>query len=215
MIRVMGLLSVRPGRAASTTGFIPFRGAMNCEWTFLLSPGRAIRYSPEKAPRSYSWRNTMLHALLFVAATVALAPDTPVDDAKKELDKIQGTWIVTSFEVGGQKGAVGSMKLICVGDKYTQQSGDTVVEKGSHKLDPTKKPKTMDVTITEGEQKGLLQLAIYELDGDTLRMCLNEGGDKERPKEFSTTKAGGGKMLVVLKREKKEEKKDEKKDEKK
>jgi uncharacterized protein (TIGR03067 family) len=133
--------------------------------------------------------------LLIAAASVALAPDTPVDEAKKELERIQGTWVT---ELGGEK-----VLLVCTGDKYVQKVGDVEVEKGTHKLDPTKKPKTMDITVTEGDAKGLLQLAIYELEGDTLKICANQAGDKERPKEFST-KEGGGRILVVLKREKKD-----------
>jgi uncharacterized protein (TIGR03067 family) len=160
----------------------------------------------------------MLTYALLIAMSTALAPDTPQDEAKKELERLQGTWVATRFEAGGQAAPdafTRTIKLICVGDKYTQQNGDMVVEKGTHKLDPTKKPKFMDINVTDGESKGMLQLAIYELDGDTLKICCNEHGDKERPKEFSTTKETGGKLLVILKREKKDEKKEEKKDEKK
>ena len=153
----------------------------------------------------------LAYALLFAAVSATLAPDTPMDEAKKELERIQGTWVATRLESGGQAAPVGSVRLICVGDKYTQKNGSEEVEKGTHKLDPTKKPKTMDITVTDGDFKGQLQLAIYELDGDILKICANEAGDKARPKEFSTTKETGGKVLVILKREKKEEKKAEKK----
>ena len=61
----------------------------------------------------------------------------------------------------------------------------------------------MDITITEGDAKGQLQLAIYELDGDTMKICANTPGDKERPKEF-TSKPGSGHINIVLKREKKD-----------
>jgi uncharacterized protein (TIGR03067 family) len=140
----------------------------------------------------------LAHALLLVAAGTLLAPDTPTDEAKKELERLQGTWVAT-VTANGQK-----ISLICTGDKYVQKVGDMTVEEGTHKLDPTKKPKTMDITVKEGEYKGKLQLAIYELDGDVLRLCANEAGDKNRPTEFSTTKEGGGRMLIVLRREKKE-----------
>jgi uncharacterized protein (TIGR03067 family) len=55
------------------------------------------------------------------------------------------------------------------------------------KIDTSKKPKTMDIIGAEGPNKGKTFLAIYELNGDTLRVCYNLGG-KERPAEFKTTK---------------------------
>lgn len=45
----------------------------------------------------------------------------------------------------------------------------------------------MDVTGTDGPNKGKTIPAIYELDGDTLRICYDLSG-KECPKEFKTEK---------------------------
>ena len=43
-----------------------------------------------------------------------------------------------------------------------------MVQVGTQKLDPSKSPKTLDVTVTEGLNKGAVMLGIYELGGDTL-----------------------------------------------
>jgi uncharacterized protein (TIGR03067 family) len=142
--------------------------------------------------------------LLFTAVLLLPAAVLQDDAAKKELDKLQGSWTATEYEYNGNKGDanfVKQIKLICKDDKYTQKIGDEVVEEGTHKLDPTKKPKTMDITVTAGQEKGKTQLAIYELEGDTFKICAAAHGAKERPKEF-TAKAGSGQLLIVLKRDK-------------
>ena len=58
----------------------------------------------------------------------------------------------------------------------------------------------MDITGTDGPNKGETILAIYERDGDALRVCYDLSG-KSRPTEFKT-KAGTQLFLVTYKREK-------------
>jgi uncharacterized protein (TIGR03067 family) len=72
-------------------------------------------------------------------------------------------------------------------------------DKGTFKLDPSAKPKAIDITGTEGPNKGKTIPAIYELTDDTLTVCYNLGG-KDRPTEFKT-KAGTQLFLVTYKRE--------------
>jgi uncharacterized protein (TIGR03067 family) len=71
---------------------------------------------------------------------------------------------------------------------------------GTFVLDPGKKPKTIDIKFTEGPEKGNTSLGIYELDGDTLKICLTITA-KDRPTEFAA-KAKSGHGFEVLKREK-------------
>ena len=40
------------------------------------------------------------------------------------------------------------------------------------KLDAAKKPKTVDVTITKGRDKGKKQYGLYQVDADTLKFCF-------------------------------------------
>lgn len=110
-------------------------------------------------------------------------------DAASEHKKLNGTWIPTSAELAGQPfpaEVLKTLKLVLDGDKYTVHAGDKL-DKGRVKLDLTKKPKAMDIIGEEGPNKGKTFPAIYELDGDTLRVCYNLGG-KERPSEFKTEK---------------------------
>ena len=126
------------------------------------------------------------------------------DDLKKEVEKFQGTWLTTSLQANGQTAPEEQAKLHRItfaGDKYVEKFGDDTIEEGTQKLDPTKKPKTMDITITAGAQQGMMQLAIYEIDGDVLKICAAEAGSKDRPTDF-TAKAGSNRLLLVLKKEK-------------
>ena len=84
-------------------------------------------------------------------------------------------------------------------DNYTVTVG-TKVDKGTVKLNPKALPKALDITGTDGPNKGKTILAIYELDSDTLRVCYDLSG-KSRPKEFKT-KADTQLFLVTYKREK-------------
>jgi uncharacterized protein (TIGR03067 family) len=77
---------------------------------------------------------------------------------------------------------------------------DTIV--GTHKVDPTKKPKEIDAMDTEGPYKGKTVLGIYKLEKGEFTVCFAPPG-KDRPKEFST-KSGTGELLHVWKKKDKE-----------
>ncbi len=65
-------------------------------------------------------------------------------------------------------------------------------------MDAAQSPKALDLKFIKGPEKGNVNLGIYELDGDTWRICLNMQG-KRRPKKFATA-AGSGLALETLKR---------------
>jgi uncharacterized protein (TIGR03067 family) len=122
-------------------------------------------------------------------------------DAKED-GTIDGTWLPTAAELGGQKfpdEVRKTIKLVVKDGKYTVTAGATV-DQGNAKLDPSAKPKALDITGTDGPNKGKTILAIYEREGDTLRVCYDLSG-KNRPTEFKT-KEGTQLFLVTYKREK-------------
>ena len=126
------------------------------------------------------------------------------EDVRKELKKFQGVWTIESMESGGKKipaEAIKEVTLTFEGDKYTVKNGKDVIQVGAQKLDASKSPKTLDGTVTEGFGKGAVMPGIYEIDGDTLKVCYDEEG-KKRPTEFKTA-AGLQTTLVVYKRAKK------------
>ena len=117
-------------------------------------------------------------------------------------DSIAGTWLPSEAEFAGQPfpdEVRKTMKLVVQDDNYTVTVG-TEVDKGTVKLDPSAKPKALDITGTEGPNKDKKILAIYERNGDRLRVCYDLGG-KSRPTEFKT-ETGTQLFLVTYKREK-------------
>lgn len=145
-----------------------------------------------------------LHALFAVAVGLLLAADAK-DDAKKELKAMEGTWQVTSMENDGQKTPeeeAKQFKVILKGNEYTLKQLDNTVNQGTFKIDPSKKPKTIDIMPKEGDNTGATMKGIYELKGDTQKACWGSP-DKDRPTKFSSE---GGYTLIVYKKIKKEEK---------
>jgi uncharacterized protein (TIGR03067 family) len=119
----------------------------------------------------------------------------------KELDKIQGTWSLTSHEVNGKATPEADLKKMTItvsGDKASVKQGDQVVQAWTLKLDATKTPNTVDSMVTEGEGKGTTMLGIYELSGDTMKFCFDPAG-KKRPTDF---KGGPGLMSGTVKKAK-------------
>jgi uncharacterized protein (TIGR03067 family) len=144
-------------------------------------------------------------AALIVAAGAGLAADDAKEAAvRKELPKFEGAWRVTSLEVDGTKLPEDQVKqmaarLVIHGDQFTFHEGANPT-KGTFKVDPTTKPKQIDITFSDGPQKGQTIKGIYELEGDTYTVCIDIAG-KGRPTALAA-KAGSGHGLEVLKREK-------------
>jgi uncharacterized protein (TIGR03067 family) len=110
-------------------------------------------------------------------------------DAATEAKKLEGTWMPSAAEASGQAfpdELLKTMKLVVTGDQYTVTVGKAI-DKGTVKIDSAKTPKTMDIIGVDGPNKGKTFLAIYEINGDTLRVCYDLAG-KNRPTEFATKK---------------------------
>ncbi len=147
---------------------------------------------------------TLLGALAVTAAGGAGARADDKADVEKELRRFQGTWTFESSEAGGQQLPAGGLKELVLtfeGNKHTVRKGDEVVQVGTQEIDPSKSPKAIDVTLTEGPNKGAVMLGIYEIDGDTLKVCFDPRG-KKRPAEFKSA-PGSENFVNVHKRVKK------------
>jgi uncharacterized protein (TIGR03067 family) len=141
-------------------------------------------------------------AFLVVAllAAVGAVGNAGEKGGKKDEDRIRGTWLPVSAEEGGRKepdeklkdskivfGADGKLNLTVQGKEM----------EGTYKLDATKKPKAIDVTIKDGSKEETHK-GIYLLEKDSLKLCFAE---PDRPTEFAT-QAGTKSLLLVLKRAK-------------
>jgi len=138
-------------------------------------------------------------AFLLGAAAGAPKPPPP----KVKADDLRGIWVVERCEIDGdtpdRKFIEGQLKFEFSADKFWTHLDDPDADAVSYTLDPVHTPKRIEVRY-EKDGKPVTRAGIYELDGDTLKICY---ADKERPKEFATKKVAGDKQrLFVLKREK-------------
>jgi uncharacterized protein (TIGR03067 family) len=146
-----------------------------------------------------------LCGVLVVVAGVLLTADEPTAAVKKEMEKLQGKWVLVGGEREGEKIPEGALKeekivLTITGEKLSvsvTRMGETkTLDKGSYQIvDAGAKPKTID--LTGFPKPDVKMLGIYELDGNTLKICI---GESARPKEFGS-KAGSKSGVLVLRKE--------------
>jgi uncharacterized protein (TIGR03067 family) len=133
------------------------------------------------------------------------AGDTKEEAIKKDRQKYKGTWQVVSLEIGGNKAPEEDAQKITVineeNGKWTLLSEGKVIARGTSTIDPTKKPKGIDLKCTEGSIQGETLLGIYEVGDTTRKVCLAEL-KKGRPSEFSSP-SGSEQILATFKRLKK------------
>ena len=84
---------------------------------------------------------------------------------------------------------------------------DKEIESGTYKLDGTKKPTTIDLTVATSKDEIRKHYGIYKLDGDKLTIAIAAVGSRSRPDGFE---GRPGVEVTVLKRNKEEPKKEEK-----
>jgi uncharacterized protein (TIGR03067 family) len=141
--------------------------------------------------------------VVFAALLSLAGPSLCADDAKKDLEELQGDWEVVEFIADGKPSpeeVCKEIKIVFKGEKMQLSGpGEIGIREYSFKLDPSKKPKAIDVTALDGPFKDKSVPAIYELEGDELRFCMPNQETKDRPTEFKA--AEGSKLgLFVLKR---------------
>lgn len=149
-------------------------------------------------------RTAALVTAFFIFAAFPLAgqaQEGQVHDAKKELEKLQGTWelveVIHSGRVVPKEGLVGG-KVVFSGDQMTltESAKDTEPRKFKVVLKPDLNPKGIDTIALNRDNDNTVSPGIYRLEGDTLKMCSpNVKELKERPTEFKSDK---GSKVVVL-----------------
>jgi len=144
---------------------------------------------------------TNVGSVLIALTVVCMAMGQDKDEAKKDLDNLQGSWRVVSSqmaEVKATEDEVKKMKVTVKGDTLIYETGIARKKgegEGTIKVDP--KTKAFDWTLTD---LGSNMLAIYELKDDDLKIGFGNDG-LIRPKRFEMGKENVV-WLLVLKREK-------------
>ena len=140
-------------------------------------------------------------AVAGVLSAVSLVAFVRADD--KTLKELEGTYKAVAMTKDGKDAPdefVGAVTVKIAADELTF----TIKEKSfpaKIKVDPTKKPATIDIAPSDGPEKGKTFLGIYKVEKGELVLAFAEKG--ERPAEF---KGDGDAVLVRLKREPKKDK---------
>jgi uncharacterized protein (TIGR03067 family) len=119
--------------------------------------------------------------MALTAGVMAQAPKPSAKDAKTAA-ALEGTWVLAS--INGQP-LSDEMTLTIAAGKYHQTVGGTINERGTIRIDASKKPMTIDLAIAEGSDAGKTQLGIVEITGDTIRGNLDTPGAGQRPADFT------------------------------
>jgi|ERR1051325_9805870 uncharacterized protein (TIGR03067 family) len=123
-----------------------------------------------------------------------LMPQVQEDLAKEDLARLQGKWKITSEFIEGIETQPKLLKKASFTFKADKIVKGTSKPGSIIKLDPTKKPATIDMTHADS---GFVSLGIYEIDGDMLKLCYTDFTNEptERPKKFEPTKTNRYVML--------------------
>ena len=143
----------------------------------------------------------MKRVLCFILPTLLLIAAKPADDAKKDLERLQGEWIMAALEIDGKPvpdEKIQDTTLTIKGDKYIVRSKDNKYEV-TITLDPAKDPKAIDMAFPDGTDAAKIGKGIYKIDGDTFIVVRAQATDNERPTTFGTW-PNSGCFMVTWKR---------------
>ena len=109
---------------------------------------------------------------------------------RQDIDLLQGTWTVSALEVDGQPMASpGDAYVVIEGNRFTS-TGMGAVYEGTLELDASASPARIDMKFDKGPEKGNTNPGIYELAGDSWKLCLATRGTV-RPASFASTPGSG------------------------
>lgn len=147
----------------------------------------------------------MTRFLIALALTPPLALAAPVPPDAKEASKnwlvarLAGTWELESHTVAGEAQDIVRKRVTFSKDgEYRWENNGNAGRLVAADNDA----KPAEVDFERAGDKPVLQRAIYQLDGDTLKCCYAHPGAEKRPTDFRSTEENGW-VLSVYKRVKK------------
>jgi uncharacterized protein (TIGR03067 family) len=152
-------------------------------------------------------RNTKLLSVFLLCVSIALlaraeeAKKDPKAPKKSDKELLAGTWKVVKKVKNGEAEDTkdNPMTIKFAGDVASATVGDESKGEGTFTIDESKNPKWITFAGTSGPSAGREIAAIYELDGDTLKLAYGTGDNcKTRPKDFSGKE---GEAMEVLERQ--------------
>ena len=122
-------------------------------------------------------------------------PRSPAQTPRRPQAALRGTWQMVSYEVAGLRLAPEALRekeprLTFDADGHvtvraTDHAGMNLTVRGTYKLDPSRNPKTIDLTVTPpGQKKSFRLYGIYAVKGDQMSVAFALPGSEKRPTSF-------------------------------
>jgi len=150
--------------------------------------------------RGTSVATNLVIFIWLVGACLGAFATEPSADGKA----LQGSWVPAKAELGGNPMPEAVVKKIVLkihNNDYEVSIEGEGKDSGTVSLDVDSSPKGMKIMGVKGPNARKTYPAIYELHGDTLRICYDLSG-AQRPKEFKSAK--GTQLYLVTYSRKKE-----------
>ncbi len=135
----------------------------------------------------------MTPLLLGLALTLAAPAPKKADEPAPA--KLEGEWVVESFDAGPKDAPPpGSFRMTFADGKIsiTDTSGKGHAEEAGYTVDTTQKPAHIDIKPGNGPDK--LVQGIFEIKGDTMKICFGKGSGT-RPTAFQSEPEKG---IIVI-----------------
>jgi uncharacterized protein (TIGR03067 family) len=151
----------------------------------------------ETVPAQAASEQPMAHAVVMLLWLVSMGASGP-GDLQETLERLQGTWVLTSLEGEGLPSGV-HVGLVFNGDKYHGLRNGTIDERGTIKLDIAAGQMAIDLVISEGKYAGKTQLGLVNIAGDSMTLVLAEPGATVRPAALTQSPLGLTKLRPIPK----------------
>jgi uncharacterized protein (TIGR03067 family) len=147
-----------------------------------------LSYRPDSARKQDRWWIICITPRIYIEEEEALV-------RKESTKAILGKWKMVTAQRGGKP---------LPEDNFFRKAPTTFLDgfvtigvtKYRYRLDPTKKPNTIDLELFTESRVPIVDLGIYSLEGENLRICWAR---EQRPTDF-TSPEGSDRVLLVLKR---------------
>lgn len=145
--------------------------------------------------KQYSFILAILSFLLFSSTSTSFA-----DFDSQDQEKLQGVWAVVGFEQDGisiprEQAEALSLLIIFDENRLLHKRNGHIVNEATYSINPGTSPKELDTT----DKNGRKELGIYQLEKNSLVICVSVRLGKQRPLKFAT-EPDSGYMLFNLRR---------------
>ncbi|MCS7167009.1 MAG: TIGR03067 domain-containing protein [Gemmatales bacterium] len=133
-----------------------------------------------------------------LACLVAVSAPTKEALVKRDLAELQGEWRAVAGERDGQLRPKAFLEAlqVCVKDDVMTMTLGKRQQRLRLVLNPSVRPKTVDLVHLEGREKDEVWSGIYVLEGPRWKLCMAPPG-QERPKDFFTRPGLGWELLIL------------------